>query len=147
MAASQRAQDAALQAYLDQMSNLIVDRGLRNQPKASDLHKIAQARTIAILLGMDESRKRRPLKLVYELRLIDKDDPLIRLTNAGLDNAHLKEATFHDACLRCVDLRCADLEGADLNGCDLSYADLQHLAVRLTHGRVVDAYRLFAKTF
>lgn len=125
MAASQRAQDAALQAYLDQMSNLIVDRGLRNQPKASDLHKIAQARTIAILLGMDESRKRRPLKLVYELRLIDKDDPLIRLTNAGLDNAHLKEATFHDACLRCVDLRCADLEGADLNGCDLSYADLR----------------------
>jgi hypothetical protein len=26
-------------------------------------------------------------------------------------------------------------------------AGLQHLAVRLTHGRVVDAYRLFAKTF
>lgn len=125
LAANQRAQDAALQAYLDQMSDLIVDRGLRDQPKASDVHKIAQARTIAILLGMDESRKRRPLKLVYELRLINKDDPLIRLTNAGLDNAILKEATFHDACLRRVDLRCADLEGADLKGSDLSYADLR----------------------
>jgi uncharacterized protein YjbI with pentapeptide repeats len=124
-AAIQRAQDESLRAYLDQMSNLIVDREMRKKPDDPDLRRLAQARTLAILLGLDEDRKRRPLKLIYELSLIMKEEPILNLKNAGLDTADLSEITLHDACLREVDLRLANLSGADLKGSDLREADLR----------------------
>src|SRR5215203_4292559 len=128
-AAIKRAQDEALGAYLDQMSDLMVDRDLRKsvgpEPEKPDLRRLAQARTLAILLGLDQDRKRRPLKLIYELSLIMKEEPILNLKNAGLDTADLSEITLHDACLREVDLRLADLSGADLKGSDLRGADLR----------------------
>jgi hypothetical protein len=124
-AAIQRAQDEALRAYLDQMSDLIVDREMRKKPDVPDLRRLAQARTLAILLGLDKDRKRRPLKLIYELSLIMKEEPILNLKNAGLDTADLSEITLHDACLREVDLRLANLSGADLKGSDLGGADLR----------------------
>ena len=124
-AAIQRAQDEALRAYLDQMSNLIVDREMRKKPDDPDLRRLAQARTLAILLGLDKDRKRRPLKLIYELSLIMKEEPILNLKNAGLDTADLSEITLHDACLREADLRLANLSGADLKGSDLRGADLR----------------------
>jgi uncharacterized protein YjbI with pentapeptide repeats len=124
-AAIQRAQDESLRAYLDQMSNLMVDREMRKKPDDPDLRRLAQARTLAILLGLDQDRKRRPLKLIYELSLIMKGEPILNLKNAGLDTADLSEITLHDACLREVDLRLANLSGADLKGSDLREADLR----------------------
>ena len=125
LVAIQRAQDEALRAYLDQMSDLMVEKKMRKQPAGSDTHRLAQARTIAILLGLDRDRKRRPLKLIYELSLIPRENPILNLSNAGLDTADLSELTLRNACLREADLRCADLSGADLRGSDLSNADLR----------------------
>ena len=125
IAANLRAQDEALRAYLDQMSDLMVDKEMRNKPEAPDLRRLAQARTLAILLGLDRDRKRLPLKLIYELSLIMKEEPILNLKNAGLDTADLSEITLHDACLREVDLRLANLSGADLKGSDLRGADLR----------------------
>jgi uncharacterized protein YjbI with pentapeptide repeats len=124
-AAIQRAQDEALRAYLDQMSNLMVDREMRKKTDDPDLRRLAQARTLAILLGLDRDRKRLPLKLIYELSLIMKEEPILNLKNAGLDTADLSEITLHDACLREADLRLANLSGADLKGSDLRGADLR----------------------
>src|SRR5215212_7476356 len=124
-AAIQHAQDELLRDYLDQMSDLMVVRKLREKPPQSDLHRLAQARTIATLLGLDKDHKKRPLKLVYELNLITKDEPLLNLKNAGLDTADLREMTLHDACLKEADLRRASLRGADLKGSDLMEADLR----------------------
>jgi uncharacterized protein YjbI with pentapeptide repeats len=124
-AAIQRAQDETLRAYLDQMSNLMVDQGLRKEPEDSDKRRLAQARTIATLLGLERDRKKFPLKLIYELSLIAKKDPILNLKNAGLDTADLSEITLHDACLKEADLRLANLSGADLKGSDLREADLR----------------------
>src|SRR5215212_4563039 len=121
----QRAQDEALRAYLDQMSDLMVDREMRKKSENPDLRRLAQARTLAILLGLDQDRKRRPLKLIYELSLIMKEEPILNLKNAGLDTANLSQITLHDAYLREVDLRLANLSGADLKGSDLGGADLR----------------------
>jgi hypothetical protein len=66
-AAIQRAQDEPLGAYLDQMSDLMVDREMRKKPDDPDLRRLAQARTLAILLGLDQDRKRRPL--IVDLRI------------------------------------------------------------------------------
>jgi pentapeptide repeat protein len=124
-ATNQRAQDEALRQYLDQMSDLMIDQRLRRQPENSDACLLAQARTTAVLLELDTERKRRPLKLVYRLRLIDRDKPLLSLKNAALDNANLSEMTLSGACLKGFDLRKANLRGADLSGADLSGADLR----------------------
>jgi hypothetical protein len=124
-ATNQRAQDEALRQYLDQMSDLMIDRRLRWQPGNSDICLLAQARTTAVLLELDEDRKRRPLKLVYRLGLINREKPLLALKNAALDNANLSEITLSGACLKGVDLRRANLRGADLSGTDLSGADLR----------------------
>jgi uncharacterized protein YjbI with pentapeptide repeats len=157
-----RAQDEALQKYLDQMSDLLVNRGLRPQPEDSEpngaqkhlgqvsnlfsnllvnlktlgsepedsefkghVRDLANARTQAALLGLDSEHKRRPLKLVYELRLIERGNPVLELKNAGLDGANLSELTLHKAHLKCFDLRLADLKGADLQRSDLNLADLR----------------------
>ena len=123
-------QDAALTAYLDQMSNLMIDQQLGRDRKDKDsledhVRKVAQARTIAVLLGLDKEHKRRPLKLVYELGLLNKSDPVLELRNVGLDGANLSELTLRNACLEGADLRRADLHGADLEGSNLSQADLR----------------------
>src|SRR5215207_10199585 len=86
-------QDAALAAYLDQMSDLMIDQQLGKPRKDKDsredsVRNVAQARTVAVLLGLDKDHKRRPLKLVYELRLIDTDKPVLKLRNAALDRAN-----------------------------------------------------------
>jgi len=122
--ALEQAQDAALAAYLDQMSNLIVDQKLLEKRETS-VCKIAQARTIAVLLGLDREHKRRPLKLVYELDLIGNGDNIIQLKNAGLDHANLGELTLSGAYLRCADLRATDLSGGDLSDSNLNLTDLR----------------------
>ena len=165
-----RAQDLALQQYLDQMSDLLVNRGLRPDPADSEpkglqryldqvndllvnlnlrsepansepkvyVRYLAQARTIAVLLGLDSEHKRRPLKLVYELGLIEKDNRPLELNNAGLDGANLSELTLRNAYLRGVDLRRADLKGADLEGSNLNLADLRGSNLKRADLRGVD---------
>jgi uncharacterized protein YjbI with pentapeptide repeats len=167
---SLRAQDEALQRYLDQMSDLIVNRGLhpgsedseskglqrylgrvddllvglkvRPEPEDAELKihvlNLAKARTTAALLGLDSEHKRRPLKLVYELGLIGRGDPVLELNNLGLDGANLSELTLHEAYLKCFDLRLSDLKGADLERSDLKLADLRGSDLRRADLKGVD---------
>ena len=124
----EREQDAALSAYLDRMSNLMIVQHLgedRKTNRQEEVRKVAQARTIAVLLGLDKDHKRRPLKLVYELGLINTPHPILKLKNVGLDEADLRELTLRDACLNGADLRRANLHGADLEGSNLNQADLR----------------------
>jgi Pentapeptide repeats (8 copies) len=118
------AQDTALQSYLDQMSDLLVNQHLRSLPPRSDIHKLGEARTLAALLGLDSDHKRRPLKLVYDMGLIPIKEPLFELENAGLDHADLSELSLREASVRRADLRATNLHGADLTGSDLSDANL-----------------------
>src|SRR5215212_2560723 len=126
-------QDAALAAYLDQMSDLMIDQQLGKDRKDNleeHVRKVAEARTITVLLELDSEHKRRPLKLVYELGLINTPHPVLNLKNVGLDEADLSELTLRDACLEGADLRRANLHGADLEGSNLSQADLRGADLR-----------------
>jgi hypothetical protein len=126
--AREREQVEALQAFFDQMSDLMIVRTLGQEDERPDndpKRKVAQARALSILLAMDAAHKRSPLKLVYELGLIEKDAPLISLSNASLRGANLDEVALCEASLRHADLRIAALSGANLRGSDLSAADLR----------------------
>src|SRR5919112_3847262 len=55
--AEQRAQDEALQAYLDQMNNLLLEHNLRDSEPGSEVPTLARARTLTVLSTLDPSRK------------------------------------------------------------------------------------------
>jgi selenocysteine lyase/cysteine desulfurase len=51
--AEQRAQDEALQAYLNQMSQLMLERKLLEAEQGDPVHTLAQARTSTVILRLD----------------------------------------------------------------------------------------------
>jgi uncharacterized protein YjbI with pentapeptide repeats len=117
----ERTQAAALQTYLDHMTNLLLERNLRESGKGSEVRMLAQARTLAVLRGADASRKTQVMTFLIDLALVqrvDGKDPLIELTGADLDGVNLG-----DPSPSLVDVK-ADLSGADLGLADLREAYL-----------------------
>ena len=118
----QRAQDEALQAYLDQMSQLILDRTLLEVEQGNPVHEqgdpvhtLAQALTSTAILRLDAEHNESVTHFLItsSLSVRSKDSArLLRgstLSHAELSGAHLPNA---------------DLSGADLSGAGLSSADL-----------------------
>src|SRR5829696_2679186 len=113
----QRAQDAALQAYLDQMSTLMLDtdQDLRNSDADSEVQTLARARTATVIQRLDADRNRNVIRFLQEANLTgDGQSSISFLTAADLQGARLEG----------VDLSTIDLSGTDLSGADLSEADL-----------------------
>jgi uncharacterized protein YjbI with pentapeptide repeats len=118
--ANQRAQDAALQAYLNQMSGLMLDRGLRTSEEGNGVRLLARARTITILRRLDSERNSDILQFLHEAQLISGTDPDVRLDRSNLSGANLSRVDLNG-----VNLSDADLTKADLRVSDRSKADLR----------------------
>ena len=123
----QRAQDAALQAYLDQMSQLMLDGGLLRGSEGGneEVRTLARARTLTVLARLDSRRKVSVVQFLYEASLIEKDQPVVSLSDVVLRDADLSKVVLSGANLGGADLRGADLGGAILHDADLSGADLR----------------------
>ena len=72
--ARERAQDEALQAYLDQMNNLLLAHNLRDSEEYSEVRTLARARTLTVLGRLDSSRKRAALGFLSEAQLISRPE-------------------------------------------------------------------------
>jgi uncharacterized protein YjbI with pentapeptide repeats len=144
----QNAQDEALQAYLDQMSQLMLDRKLLEAEQGDPLYTLAQARTSTVIARLDAEHNQIVTRfLTYSglaghatsekssmslLRFIalqqaDLSDAILRdaiLTQAELEGADLSNAILAEADLSGAILTQAELEGADLSGANLSGAIL-----------------------
>ena len=154
----QRAQDTALQTYLDQMGALILEENLRNSERRSEVRTLARARTLTVLGRLDPERKRSAIQFLYESYLIDKADPIVDLSNAdlrsvdlrlkelintdlnevdlskaNLSNAHLDDANLINADLSDASLINADLSDASLINADLSHANLTYATLNRTN--------------
>jgi hypothetical protein len=120
--ANARAQDEALQAYLDQMSDLLIpsqDRpSLYDEDPPESLRSVARARTLTVVSRLDGDRKARVVQFLYECGLIAKRQ-LLDLSGADLRGAELSEAELSEAHLSGADLSEADLSGADLSKANL----------------------------
>jgi uncharacterized protein YjbI with pentapeptide repeats len=128
--ADQRAQDEALQAYLTQMSTLLLEKDLRESKDDSEVRILARARTLTALKRLDSERNSDVLQFLREAQLISGTDPVISLNHSKLRGANLSGVDLSDADLRGAFLRFADLSyaylsGANLHGANLSQADLQ----------------------
>jgi uncharacterized protein YjbI with pentapeptide repeats len=134
----QRAQEAALQAYLDQMGNLLLTRNLRESEEDSEVRTLARARTLTVLRGLGPSQKADVMQFLLEAELIQRvegGEPIIKLDRADLsdvemwNNAHLSNVDLSNvglghAWLLEADLREADLSNAYLKKTYLGQADL-----------------------
>ena len=144
----QRAQDAALQAYLDQMGTLLLTEELRKSEGDSEVRTLARARTLTVLGRLDPSRKTAVMEFLVEAELVHRVEgrgPIIGLSGADLsgadlfgadlsgadmDSADLSGANLRSANLRRAELGDADLSGADMDSVDLTYANLYRADLR-----------------
>jgi uncharacterized protein YjbI with pentapeptide repeats len=144
----ERAQEAALQTYLTDMGALILDdtSPLREARAGNEVSRLARAKTLTVLLGLDGNRKRILLQFLKDEELVNTPNPIVSLSGADLSYAQLSgvdkdhnrfflegthlaranlfAAEMRFAVLRKADLRQADLSQADLTDADLSRADL-----------------------
>ncbi len=113
--AEQRTQDEALQAYLDQMSDMLLpnkDRPSLYKARPGDsLSSVARARTLTVLPRLDGDRKARVVQFLYESGLIFSERPVL-----DLRGAHLSKAKLSGADLRGANLSEAFLNDAKLRG-------------------------------
>jgi hypothetical protein len=116
----ERAQNDALQKYLEQMGQLLTREGLRRSEDLSDdVRILARSQTLTVLAGLGPGRKRILLRFLYESHLIDRNNAFVILDGADLRGADLSRAVLVEA-----DLGGADLSDVDLRAADLSNADL-----------------------
>ena len=153
--AEQRAQDETLQAYLDQMGSLLLERDLHESEEGSDVRRLARARTLVVLDVLGSARQNRVLRFLEETELIQARPPdrppiislkyaslrdfkligkqLLRstdLTQAGLTRAELSAAHLQGTNLSLAHLNDAKLNGADLSGVDLTNARITEEQLR-----------------
>ena len=129
----QRAQDAALQAYLDQMSTLLLEKDLRDSEAGSEVRTLARARTLTVLRRLDGARKGSVMQFLAESGLINKDRSVLDLTGADMHEAILNDADLSGTELSGLDFNPPPYDGpAQLFGTNLSDADLSHAILGAT---------------
>jgi hypothetical protein len=127
--AERRTQDEALQAYLDQMSAMLIpntDQPSLYKARPDDsLSSVARARTLTVLPRLASNRKARVVQFLHESGLITVNRRIVAMRGADLRGADLSEADLSGANLFRADLGEAYLIAADLRGADLRGADLR----------------------
>ncbi len=145
--AADNQREAALQSYLDKMSELLLKEGLRKPESDEELRNIARARTLTVLRSLDPVRKGSVLRFLYETSLINKDigDGIVDLKEADLSGAvvsftnlsslsqpnipKLSKTWMSRDDLR-VDLQKANLSKTNLKGAKLYGVKLQEADLR-----------------
>ncbi len=146
-----RFQAAALQTYLDRMTELMLERGLRVSPVNAEVRSLARARTLTILRELDGRRKGLLVQFLHAAQLIKGktafDLAQADLRGADLSHTNLVEVVLAQSDLSGASLREATLRRANLNGCILIVADLSGTDFRaadLRRARLVEATVMMA---
>jgi uncharacterized protein YjbI with pentapeptide repeats len=114
-----------LQAYLDRMSELLLEKDLRTNP-SEEVRNVARVRTITVLTQLDARRIGYVFTFLRGAGLMSKtsNDNAVSLKDADLRNVNWSQAYLSDANLSGADFLEADLSGAYLVGTNLSGAFL-----------------------
>jgi len=123
-----------LQAYLDRMSELLLEKGLRTSQADAEVRNVARTRTISVLRQLDAVRVGDVFTFLCEAGLMETPEPIVRLGDANLSKVNWSEADLTDANLSVAVLSGADLRhtllgNADLSGADLGVADLSNALI------------------
>jgi uncharacterized protein YjbI with pentapeptide repeats len=117
--------ESSLQAYINEMSELLLEKQLRESQPEDEVRKIARVRTLTVLPRLNANRKRFVLQFLYEADLIDKNKRIIELfVRANLRGMTLVGANLEKAYLTEADLERAKLDRANLAGAYFGWANL-----------------------
>jgi uncharacterized protein YjbI with pentapeptide repeats len=142
--AEQRAQDEALQAYLNQMSSFLLEKDLRLSTRdnatedSKEARNLARARTLTVLRTLDSRRKEQVMQFLMEAALVQTvggKQPIVELSGAYLNDTDLVTADLGGAELSDANLSGAYLFGAELSDANLGSANLS--------GAILNAAYLF----
>lgn len=134
--------EEALQAYIESMSELLLEKKLSESKPDDEVRTIARVRTLAVLPRLDQGRKWSVLHFLKESGLINKDLPIIDLDCADFSDADLRGINLLRANLCAADtsqeldlyegvhLERADLSHAKLDGANFFMAKLQSAKLR-----------------
>ena len=139
-------QEILLQAYIDKMSELLLESKLRESAEDDEVRKIARVRTVTVLNQLDARRvgyvftflREAGLMLPATLRSTTLNNDVVSLEHADFSRvkwgqaslgggANLFEASLRGAQFMGADLRGAYLNNADLRGAHFLFADLGNL--------------------
>jgi uncharacterized protein YjbI with pentapeptide repeats len=131
---AQRAQNAALQAYLDQMNDLMLEKGLLGSEEGDTVFTLAQARTTTGISQFDGDHNQAVTRFLSDSGL-SREPPL--LAKADLEGTELPKAVLQGANLAGTQLNRANLAEAVLISADFSATekvgqDIIHIRADLT---------------
>jgi len=117
---------AALQTYLDRMSELLLEKNLRSSQPNDEVRTVARSQTLTILRSLDGNRKRSLLQFLHESSLIANDgsNGIVSLERAALQGINLHNADLPGANLNRTSLRNADMRNANLQKTSLCWAKM-----------------------
>jgi hypothetical protein len=124
--ADRRAQEEALQVYLDQIGNLLLDKDepLRQSEEGNEGPPVARARTLTVLRRLDGNLRASILQFLHESGLISKNRVVVDLRGANLRKVILYQADLSGVKLSNTLLNRAYLYQADLSKANLNKVKL-----------------------
>src|SRR6266700_2653255 len=131
--ASDRQREDALQAYINNMSALLLEKNLRKSGEGDEVRNVARVRTLTVLPRLDKNRKATVLLFLHESGLIITGKSIVDLRDADLSGAFLRLANLSEANLRGTNLCGANLSFATLTKADLSLAHLEKADLSYVH--------------
>jgi hypothetical protein len=144
-----RARESVLQSYIQNMTDLLLDKELATSKQDQPVRSIARSSTLTTLRQLDSERKGILLQFLSESNLIIRPsmdiDLIISLSSADLSNANLRGADLSGAYLNRAFLTDANLFGAILIEANLPRAFL--FGADLTGADLTGAYLFDANLF
>jgi uncharacterized protein YjbI with pentapeptide repeats len=119
--AKDRQEEASLQAYLNQMSELLLKEKLRTT-ELGEVRDVARTRTISVMRGLDNKRNDLVIQFLREAKLVVDENSI--LNNADMEGMNLQGLNLNGLFLQKANLENANMEGANLTGANLTGAYL-----------------------
>ncbi len=131
--AADNQREETLQTYLDQMTQLLLEQGLRRSEPGAEIREVTRVRTLTALRRLDSDRRSILLQFLHDTELIGlESDSIIDFTHADLSRVDLSLTGFGS-----VNLNQAFLYRTNLNGASLQGARL--IGTRLIGTNLMDA--------
>lgn len=119
--AKDRQQEKALQAYLDRMSELLLDKDLQTTADKK-VRDVARARTLSILRVLNTKRNDLIIQFLREAKLVTDENSI--LNNADMEKMKLQKLNFEKVVLQGTNLKKADLQEIFMFRVNLEKAEL-----------------------
>ena len=128
-----KARETALQTYLTDIGDLILDNAspLRESQAGGEASRLARAKTLTVLQGLDGARKRILIQFLKEEELINTPAPIVDLAGADLSYAQLvgvdkdrNQYYLNETNLAAANLYRANMKNSVLDEANLSRANL-----------------------